>query len=80
MWVILGLGTESLILFLFCLEMFSSGTHEERLLERTVQAIYEGKSMASILTSLNWQDRIIVLKNETKLVKYVQRFKEIVGD
>ncbi len=61
-------------------EMFSSGTHEERLMERTVQAIYEGKSMASILTALNWRDRMTILKNETKLVKYVQRFREIVGD
>ena len=60
--------------------MFSSGTHEERLLERTVLAIYEGKTMASILTALNWRDRMIILKNEAKLVKYVQRFKEVVGE
>jgi hypothetical protein len=45
-------------------KMFASGTHEERLLERTIQQIYEGKSMASILTALNWRDRIIVLRNE----------------
>ncbi len=35
--------------------------------------------MASILTALNWRDRMIVLKNESKLVKYVQRFCEIIG-
>ncbi len=69
-----------LIIFIPKRKMFSSGTHEERLLERTVQAIYEGKTMASILTELNWRDRMTVLKNETKLVKYVQRFREIVGD
>jgi hypothetical protein len=61
-------------------EMFSTGTHEERLMERTVQAIYEGKTLASILTSLNWRDRMTVLKNETKLLKFVQRFREIVGE
>lgn len=60
--------------------MFSSSTHEERLMERTVQAIYEGKSMASILTALPWRDRMLILENEAKLVKYVQRFKEIVGE
>ena len=49
--------------------MFGSraGTHEERLLERTIQQIYEGKSMASILTALPWRDRMVVLKNEAKL-------------
>ena len=60
--------------------MFSSGTHEERLLERTIQQIYEGRSMASILTGLSWRDRMVVLKNETKLQKYVIRFKELVGE
>ena len=45
-----------------------------------MQAIYEGKSMASILTALNWKDRVIVLKNEMELIKYVQRFKELVGE
>ena len=60
--------------------MFSSGTHEERLLERTVQAIYEGKTMCSILTALNWRDRMTVLKHEVKLIKFVQRFKELVGE
>ena len=61
-------------------EMFSTGTHEERLMERTVQAIYEGKTLASILTALNWRDRMTVLKNETELLKFVQRFREIVGE
>ena len=60
--------------------MFSSGTHEDRLLERTVQAIYEGKTMSSILTALTWRDRMTVLKHEVELIKYVQRFKELVGE
>ena len=49
-------------------------------MERTVQAIYEGKTLASILTALNWRDRMTVLKNETELLKFVQRFREIVGE
>ena len=60
--------------------MFASGTHEDRLLERVVQKIYEGKTMASILTELNWKDRMTILKNETNLMKFVKRFKEIVGE
>ena len=60
--------------------MFASGTHEDRLLERVVQQIYEGRSLASILTPLSWRDIMTVLKNEKKLVGYVQRFKEIVGE
>jgi hypothetical protein len=60
--------------------MFSSGTHEDRLLERVVQQIYEGRSLASILTPLNWKDIMTVLKHEKKLVGYVQRFREIVGE
>ena len=67
-------------IFLFQYKMFSSGTHEERLLERTIQQIYEGRSMASILTGLSWRDRMLVLKNEGKLQKYVARFKELVGE
>jgi len=58
----------------------SSGTHEERLLERTLQQIYEGRTMASILSNLSWRDRMIVLEHEKKLMKYVKRFQEIVGN
>ena len=54
----------------------SSGTHEERLLERTLQQIYEGKTMASILSSLSWRDRMIVLEHEKKRQECQEEFDD----
>ena len=54
----------SLIFFTIYKMFGSSSTHEERLMERTIQQIYEGKTLASILTALNWKDRMVVLENE----------------
>ena len=58
----------------------TSGTHESRLLERTMTRLYKGETLGSILNGLTWSDRMIVLRKEKDLMKYLKRFKELCAE
>ena len=39
--------------------------------------LYKGESLGSILSDLTWNDRLVVLRKEKEIVKYLKRFKEL---
>ena len=39
--------------------------------------LYKGETLGSILNGLTWSDRMIVLRREKDLMKYLKRFKEL---
>ena len=64
-------------------KMWSSAdgdTHQERLFTRVLGALYKGENLGSILLRSTWRDRAIILQSEKKLMDYLSRFKELVGE
>lgn len=55
-------------------------SHEERLFTRTMEDLYKGESLGSILLRSNWRDRNLLLRGEKKLMERLARFKVLVGE
>lgn len=58
----------------------SGDTHDERLFSRTIESLYKGESMGSILLKSSWRDRVLILQHEKQLMDYLARFKQLVGE